>query len=59
MKCPNCNQIIEVFQEAGRKGGSSRSEAKRKSSALNGRLGGRPKGSKNKPKLEETANEKQ
>jgi hypothetical protein len=36
-------------KELGRKGGSSTSNAKKKSSANNGRLGGRPKGSKNKP----------
>ena len=33
----------------GRKGGSVTSAAKKKSSAANGKLGGRPKGSKNKP----------
>lgn len=34
----------------GRKGGSATSAAKKKSSAANGKKGGRPKGSKNKPK---------
>ena len=33
----------------GKKGGLSTSPAKKKSSPNNGRLGGRPKGSKNKP----------
>lgn len=32
-------------QEAGAKGGSSKSDAKRKASAENGKKGGRPKGS--------------
>ena len=36
-------------KKLGSVGGSSTSKAKKKSSANNGRLGGRPKGSKNKP----------
>jgi len=35
-------------KELSRKGGSSTSKAKKRSSANNGKLGGRPKGSKNK-----------
>lgn len=34
----------------GRRGGKKRSEAKALASKANGKLGGRPKGSKNKPK---------
>lgn len=47
----NWSDIVDVntAAELGRKGGSSTSKAKKKSSANNGRLGGRPKGSKNKP----------
>jgi hypothetical protein len=47
----NWSDIVDVntAAELGRKGGSSTSKAKQKSSANNGRLGGRPKGSKNKP----------
>jgi len=47
----NWSDIVDVSTaaELGRKGGSSTSKAKQKSSANNGRLGGRPKGSKNKP----------
>ena len=43
MRCPHCNQDIGLFADAGRKGGSAKSEAKTKASRLNGRLGGRPK----------------
>ena len=49
---PELFQAAEANQlaaELGRKGGASTSKAKQKSSANNGRLGGRPKGSKNKP----------
>ena len=49
---PELFQAAEASQlaaELGRKGGASTSKAKQKSSANNGRLGGRPKGSKNKP----------
>ena len=53
--CPDCGKVIEldVVKTAaslmGKSGGSSTSEAKKKSSAENGRMfGGRPKGSKNK-----------
>lgn len=53
--CPDCGKVIEldVVKAAaslmGKSGGSSTSEAKKKSSAENGRkYGGRPKGSKNK-----------
>ena len=47
----NWSDIMDVSTaaELGRRGGSSASKAKQKSSANNGRLGGRPKGSKNKP----------
>lgn len=47
----NWSDIVDVntAAELGRKGGASTSKAKQKSSANNGRLGGRPKGSKNKP----------
>ena len=37
------NNLKEHLSEAGKKGGASRSEAKRKSSAENGRKGGRPR----------------
>lgn len=40
--------VKEFLTEAGRKGGSSTSEKKQKASKKNGRLGGRPKGKKNK-----------
>ena len=51
--------VRDYFSEIGRRGGSSTSEAKKKSSAANGRLGGRPKGSLGKKKREEEAgNEK-
>ena len=43
MKCPKCNCDIGLFADAGRKGGSAKSDAKTKASRLNGRLGGRPK----------------
>jgi hypothetical protein len=46
--------LAEYFKEIGRKGGSVKSPAKAASSRANGVLGGpkggRPKGSKNKPK---------
>jgi hypothetical protein len=37
------NNLQEHLAEAGRKGGASRSEAKRRASAENGKKGGRPK----------------
>ena len=43
MRCPHCNRDIGLFADAGRKGGSAKSDAKTKASRLNGRLGGRPK----------------
>ena len=49
MKCPHCNQDIGLFADAGRIGGSAKSEAKAKASRLNGKLGGRPKAVKDEP----------
>ncbi len=49
MKCPHCNQDIVLFADAGRIGGSAKSEAKAKASRLNGKLGGRPKAVKKEP----------
>ena len=43
-------EIKDYLSSIGKKGGSSRSEKKRKSSARNGALGGRPFGSKDKKK---------
>jgi general stress protein YciG len=37
------NNLQQHLAEAGRKGGASRSEAKRRASAENGKKGGRPK----------------
>jgi len=37
------NDLKEHLSEAGKKGGASRSEAKRTASAENGRKGGRPR----------------
>jgi len=42
--------IRDYFASLGRKGGASRSPAKRSAVAANGKLGGRPKGSKNRQK---------
>ena len=49
MKCPHCNQNIVLFADAGRIGGSAKSEAKAKASRLNGKPGGRPKAVKDEP----------
>jgi hypothetical protein len=48
----NPTEVItrEDFVEAGRRGGSVASRAKRIAARSNGAKGGRPKGSKNKPK---------
>jgi len=43
-------EVRDYLSSIGRKGGSSTSEAKKKSSARNGALGGRPFGSKDKKK---------
>jgi len=43
-------EVKAYLSSIGKKGGSSRSEKKRKSSARNGALGGRPFGSKDKKK---------
>ena len=50
MKCPHCNKDIPTSEYAkhfaasgGRVGGKVTSEKKKKSSRLNGKLGGRPK----------------
>lgn len=46
------NEIISKYlAELGKKGGSSKSEAKVKASRENGKKGGRPVGSKNKKKI--------
>ncbi|MBP9786053.1 MAG: hypothetical protein KBC72_00475 [Acinetobacter sp.] len=46
MKCPHCNKPINpkiIAAHMGKLGGSKTSESKKKSSAANGKLGGRPK----------------
>jgi general stress protein YciG len=43
-------KIREYARLLGRKGGSASTPAKKRSSKENGKKGGRPKGSKNKPK---------
>ncbi len=42
------SKITEAAKALGKIGGSKKTERKKKSSALNGKKGGRPKGSKNK-----------
>ena len=49
INCPHCNAELTPTEVA-RLLGSIRSEKKSKTSAENGKLGGRPKGSKNKTK---------
>ena len=58
-RCPHCAAIYEIKltpqqlgSEMGKLGGSKTSPRKAKSSAANGGLGGRPKGSKNRKKGE-------
>lgn len=53
IECSECGQqalatVEETASAMGRKGGSAKTAAKKASSAANGRLGGRPKASKNK-----------
>jgi len=50
LPCPHCGQAIplaayaqQFAAQGGRKGGKSCSEAKRRASSENGKLGGRPK----------------
>jgi len=46
LKCPHCNKVIPMALFAafiGKIGGSKTSEAKKRSSKLNGLKGGRPK----------------
>ena len=43
-------KIRKFLSEIGRKGGSVGSDAQKEAARRNGKLGGRPKGSKNKPK---------
>jgi len=48
IKCPHCKKEFKLKESAaasalGKKGGASTSEAKSKSSAENGKKGGRPK----------------
>lgn len=53
MNCPHCGKRITqktIAKELGTKGGKVKSEAKAATARANGQLGGRPKGSKNKPK---------
>lgn len=45
------SDISQAAAAMGRKGGQSTSEAKRQAVRENGKKGGRPKGSKNKPKI--------
>ena len=40
-------EVSRFLSKMGKKGGSSKSKAKQKSSRANGLLGGRPKGAKN------------
>jgi len=53
LRCPHCDKAIPVSlftAQIGRIGGSKTSEAKKRTSRENGKLGGRPaKGQKSKP----------